>query len=106
MSTSEPLNTLLKDLLSRFNRQCPPKNNKNTNASDSQNTSLTPQQLLVVAGILSGELEVDSVLIGTDQRVEVILTGSLKKKTQLDMMLDQIGSLPFDEVVKAIIGRL
>jgi hypothetical protein len=106
MSASEPLNSLIKDIMSRLNKQCPTQNNTNTNGSGSQNNSLTPQQLIVIAGILAGELDVLSVLVANDQHVEIVLSGSLKKKTQLDKILDQIGSLPFDEVVKAIIGRL
>lgn len=45
--------------------------------------SLTPQQLLVVAGILAGLLEVDSILIDRDGQVDIVLTTSYKTKKQM-----------------------
>lgn len=65
--------------------------------------NLTPSQLLIIAGFLTGTLEVNSVLISKDQIIEIVLTGTLKKKTQLDKVMEQIGKMPFDRVVKAII---
>ncbi|NLD48519.1 MAG: hypothetical protein GX660_15245, partial [Clostridiaceae bacterium] len=70
-----------------------------------KNVVLTPSQALVVAGILGGVLEVNSVLVDKDQIVQIVLQGSLKQKTELEQMLDNIGSKPFDEVVKAMLGR-
>ncbi|MFZ5643042.1 MAG: hypothetical protein ACOY46_05585 [Bacillota bacterium] len=67
--------------------------------------SLTPSQLLVILGLLGGVFEVTSLLVDKDQEVQIVLTGSLKRKTELDKKLDEIGSLPFDEVMGAIIGR-
>lgn len=57
---------------------------------------LNPSELLVIAGLIGGVLEVDSVLVDRDQTVQIILSGSLKRKTQLDMMMEQIGKMPFD----------
>jgi hypothetical protein len=45
-------------------------------------------------------------LVDRDQIVQIVLEGSLKKKTELEKMLDEIGSMPFDEVVKAMLERL
>jgi hypothetical protein len=64
---------------------------------------LDPAQLLVIAGILSGALVVRSVWINNDQTAQIVLTGNLKRKTQLDKVMQQIGQLPFDQVVKAIV---
>ncbi len=57
-------------------------------------------------GLLAGVLEVQSVLIDRDQIVDILLEGSLKRKTRLDKMLDEIGDMPFDEVLEAIMGRV
>ena len=66
---------------------------------------LTPARLLVIAGLLSDALVVDSVLVDRDQNIEIVITGSLKRKTQLDTVMRQIGQLPFEEVVAAIVGN-
>lgn len=65
--------------------------------------TLTPSQLLVVAGLLGGVFQVISVLVDKDQTVQIVLSGSLKRKTEMDKMLDSIGSMSFDDVMKAII---
>jgi hypothetical protein len=67
--------------------------------------SLTPTEILVLAGILGGVLNVNSILINTDQEVQIILTGSLKRRTEIDKMLDAVGGKTFDEVMKAIVDR-
>ncbi|MGD8400081.1 MAG: hypothetical protein PVH64_03975 [Bacillota bacterium] len=64
---------------------------------------LDPTQILVIGGLLSGALVVRSVWVNNDQTVQFILTGNLKRKTQLDKMMEIIGQLPFDEVVKAMV---
>ncbi|MCX7921712.1 MAG: hypothetical protein N3B21_06825 [Clostridia bacterium] len=84
-------------------------NNGNGDKNKCKKLEITPSQALVIAGILGGVLEVDSVLVDKDQTVQIILEGSLKvppPKTPLEEMLDEIGSKPFDEVVKAMLGRL
>ncbi len=67
--------------------------------------SLTPSEILVMAGILGGVLRVNSILIDSDQEVQILLTGSLKRKTEMDKMLDAVGSKTFDEIMKAIINH-
>jgi hypothetical protein len=42
---------------------------------------LNPSQLLVIAGIIGGGLEVDSVLVDRNQAIQIVLSGSLKRKT-------------------------
>lgn len=101
------LNNLLKDAMSRLNPTA--SNNsitrKNSQDASSKGLTLTPSNALVIAGLLSGSLNVLSVLIDRDQAVQIVLEGSLKQKTDLEKMLDQIGSMPFDDVLKAILGR-
>lgn len=84
------------------------KTNRNENHNENNNTSkscinLIPSKLIVIAGFLSGVLEVNSVLVSRDQEVQIVLTGSLKQQTQLDQVMEQIGKLPFDQVIKSII---
>lgn len=67
--------------------------------------SITPTQALVIAGILGGTLEVASVLVDTRQVVQILLTGSLKRKTTLDKMMEQMGNMKFDDVMQALLNR-
>lgn len=78
------------------------KHKKNNNNKDCVN--LTPSQLLVIAGFLSGALEVVSVTVDKDQMVQIVLNGTLKRKTQLEKIMEQIGQLPFEEVIRAIMN--
>ncbi len=83
------------------------KQENDSGASDSNAfLGLNPSQLLVIAGIVGGVLEVDSVLVDRNQAIEIVLIGSLKRKTQLDMIMKQIGKMPFDQVVAAIMNNV
>jgi len=112
MFSPEQMNSLLKEVMRRMSGQggednteqsCTSNNAKNC---DGKQVTLTPAKLLVITGLLGGVFEVNSVLVDKDQLVEIVLAGSLKQKTQLEKMLDQIGGMPFDEVVKAFLDRL
>lgn len=80
------------------------------NGNDSSSAKPSPLQntdrLLVIAGLLTGVLNVDSILVAKDQHIEIVLTGSLKRRTELDKMLDKVGPMPFDDVMKAIMDRV
>ena len=80
--------------------------NNNEKKKNNNKLSLTPSQILVISGLLGGVLHVDSVLVDRDQHIQIILEGSLKRKTELEKMMDQIGKMPFDEVLKAMLERL
>ncbi|MCL6589302.1 MAG: hypothetical protein K6U80_05035 [Firmicutes bacterium] len=64
--------------------------------------NLTPAQILIIAGFLAGVLEVTSVLVDKDQAVQIVLSGSLKRPTQLDQVMEQIVKMPFDQVMRSI----
>jgi hypothetical protein len=119
------MDSLLNDILSRMNISNGSNGSSNTGNNGSNGAcgsgknnstgqtcglSLSPSQALVIVGILGGVLQVDSVLVDRDQEVQIILSGSLKQTTKtkspLDKLMDQLGALPFDDVVKAIVGRL
>lgn len=103
------MNTLIKDLMARLagqvngSDQCKKNTSKRENCND---IKITPSQLVVIAGILGGVLEVDSITVDKDQTVQILLEGSLKRKTELEKVMDEIGQKPFDEVLKAMLGRL
>ena len=82
------------------------KQSNQCNQSDQSKISINPSQALVIAGILGGVLDVNSILVDKDQRIEILLVGSLKQKTQLEKIMDQIGKMPFDDVLNALLGRL
>lgn len=82
------------------------KNNNGNNGNNGNKICLTPSNAIVVAGILGGVLDVNSILVDREQTVQIILIGSLKRKTELEKMMDKIGSMPFDDVVKAFLDRL
>jgi hypothetical protein len=67
---------------------------------------LEPQKILVILGLLAGVLEVTSVTVSKDQIVEFVLSGTLKRPTRLDKMLDEIGKMPFEDVMRAVMERL
>jgi hypothetical protein len=73
------------------------------NGSQTSCFNLLPPELLVIAGVVCGVLKVDSVLVNRNQGVEILLIGSLKRTTQLDKVMQQIGKMPFDQVVKSIV---
>ncbi|ABO51019.1 hypothetical protein Dred_2509 [Desulforamulus reducens MI-1] len=83
------------------------KKNKNNKCNKIENClpTLTPSQMLVILGLLGGVFEVDSVLVDKDQVIQVVLSGSLKRKTELEKIMEQVGTMPFDDVMKAIFGR-
>ena len=98
----------MQEIMAQFNSTS--KNNSGKDGKDSKNNikdkkdciNLTPSQLLVIAGFLSGALEVNSVLVNKNQDVEIVLTGTLRRKTQLEKIMEQVGKLPFEDVVKVI----
>lgn len=66
---------------------------------------ITPQKLAVIAGLLTNVLEVRSVLVDRSQILEIVLDGTLKRKTPIDKIFDQVGPLSFDLVMGAIADR-
>lgn len=110
MFSSDGLNSLAKDIMDKLSRK--EQGGKKNQASNGNGgagingCALTPSKALVIGGLLGGVLDVDSILVDKDQTVQIVLVGSLKQKSELEKMLDQIGSMPFDEVVKAMMERL
>jgi len=94
MPSPDNITEALKDLLA------------GADGSKANGGGINPSQVLIISALLTGVLEVTSVLVDRNQTIEIVLTGSLKKKTDLQRLLDQIGSETLDEVVKVMLGRL
>lgn len=116
MFSSGELNNLLEQIVSQFGQGMDNSTKatpvKSTGGYERKQTNkkkapaITPHKALVIFGLLAGVLEVKSVMIDRDQIINILLDGSLKRKTRLDKMLDEIGDMPFDEVLGAIMGRV
>jgi hypothetical protein len=108
MFSTENLNSLVRELLGQLNGTDEDRGkckNENSGSSNKNKIAIHPSQALVIAGLIGGVFEVTSVLVDKNQLVQIILTGSLKQKTQLEKMMDQVGSMPFDEVMKDVMKR-
>ncbi|TCO76857.1 hypothetical protein [Marinisporobacter balticus] len=109
MASKDPMDLLLKTVMEQLGVKEEYANiNRTCGNKKCGNANLTPGQILIILGLLGGVLEVDSITIDKSQEVNILLVGSLKRpkaKTQLEQIMDQIGSLPFDQVMKNILGR-
>lgn len=110
MSSQEKQDKLIKDILSRAAEENSSGEKTSGGESGDIMSSITPQKVLVIIGLLADVLRVDSVLVDRNQTMEVVLVGSMKrktkKKTETDKIIEQIGAMPFEEVLRAFIGRL
>ena len=107
MFSAEDLTRIEKAMASfGFGNKAKSKEGKNGGSSDKPEDppsfNLTPPQILVIAGLLAGALEVDSVSVDRDQSIGISLRGTLRRKTPVEEFMQQIGQLPFDQVMKAI----
>ncbi|NPV90312.1 MAG: hypothetical protein HPY50_06035 [Firmicutes bacterium] len=106
MLTSDQFSSLIYELLGQFGQgESADGNSSCKKGGDAKKNNLSPSQLLVIAALLSGVLEVAEVLISREQTVQIRLDGSLKRKTELDRTMEKIGGYSFDEVVQALMGR-
>lgn len=112
MSPSNDLLSLFEQALAQFTQgkgypaqNIPKTKDAGAPASKKNIPLLTPQKILVILGLLAGVLEVRSILVDRDQVIQILLEGSLRRRTKLDQMLDEIGEMPFDEVLNSIIRR-
>lgn len=68
------------------------------------NLNLNPSEILVIAGLLCGVLDVNSIFVDKDQNVEILLAGTLRRPTQMEKIMEQIGKCSFEEVMQAILN--
>lgn len=67
-------------------------------------SKLSPQQIAVIAGLLVNALTVDSVLIDKNKRLQIVLGGTLRRKTRLDRLLQEIGGMNVADVIDSILN--
>ena len=102
----------IKEIIALFNSSANSKNNTDhpEKSVASKNTTpkgnLNPSEILVLAGLLSSALEVSSISVGRDQIVEISLVGSLRRPTQMEKIMNQIGKCSFEEVIQAILKNV
>ncbi|BFH33727.1 hypothetical protein J6TS7_43500 [Paenibacillus dendritiformis] len=77
--------------------------NKKNGKKKSSPSKLTPQQIAVVVGLLANALEVTSVLIDKNQRIEIVLEGSIRKKTRADRIAEELNNISVGDLLEAIL---
>ncbi|MDF2936589.1 MAG: hypothetical protein K0Q90_1962 [Paenibacillaceae bacterium] len=66
---------------------------------------LSPQQLAVITALLSNALKVDSVLVDRNKDLEIVLTGTLRRKTKTDKLLEELEDINIGDLLDAISNR-
>ncbi|MFZ5942697.1 MAG: hypothetical protein ACOYVD_01180 [Bacillota bacterium] len=106
MLTAEYLSRLLEGINEHLNTPNNPNNNQpNKNKQERSGCTLTPAQVLIILGILGGVLFVDSIQVTKDQLINIVLQGSLQRPTKADKVLEEMGSMSFDQVMQALIKK-
>ncbi|WZL72694.1 hypothetical protein QBE52_16755 [Clostridiaceae bacterium 35-E11] len=112
MFSKDQMDLLMKKIMSQLNideeedPQC--QSNKKQRSNNNNNNcklDLSPSQILIILALISGALEVDSLLVDKNQEIQIVLVGTLKQKTQMEKIMDQVGTMPFDEVMRTLLGR-
>lgn len=80
-------------------------NGKNGKKTTSKQPKLSPQQVAVVIGLLTDALDVLSVLVDRDQNIQIVLQGSLRKKTKVDQLVDDLGDVSVSDLIEAFIRK-
>ncbi|MDR5659603.1 hypothetical protein RH915_08860 [Serpentinicella sp. ANB-PHB4] len=83
-------------------------NDQELNSIEEKQLNIKPSQVLALSGLLAGVFDVTSIVIRRNQQVELVLAGSLKRneKTDLERLMSEIGKMPFDEVLKAMLSDM
>ena len=66
---------------------------------------LSPQQLAVITALLSNALKVDSVLEDRNKDLQIVLTGTLRRKTKTDKLLEELEEINIGDLLDAISNR-
>jgi len=67
--------------------------------------ALTPSEIIVILGILAGTLEPISIIVDRNQGVQIILSGSLKKKIVVEDEVKEIENEYLSSAIKALIAK-
>lgn len=74
--------------------------------SSSKPLKLSPQQIAVVAALLTNSLIVQSILIDKDQTVEIVLQGTLRRKTRMDDLLEELQDMSVGDILDSIKNQI
>lgn len=66
---------------------------------------LTTEQIAVITAILTNTVSVNAVFIYKDQKVQIVLEGTVRKKTKMDKLLDQMSGLSVGDLLNSISNR-
>ncbi|MBG9794541.1 hypothetical protein ABD76_19245 [Paenibacillus dendritiformis] len=80
-------------------------NNRNNKRKNNAGPKLSPQQIAVIVGLLTNALQVESVLIDRNQAIEIVLVGSIRRKTKADYVAEQMGGVSVAELIQAILRQ-
>ncbi|NEU29668.1 hypothetical protein GN156_02620 [bacterium LRH843] len=86
----------------------PPRHNPNycqQPKNEQKKKQLSPDNLAVIAALLTNALVVQSVLINRDQTIEVLLSGSLKQKSEIDKLVEQVKNVPVGEFLNSLLNK-
>ncbi|WP_166246474.1 hypothetical protein [Paenibacillus turpanensis] len=81
-------------------------NGKNQNGSANgkrPKPRLSPQQLAVIAGLLSNALIVESVLVDKDQQLQIVLSGTLRRKSRTDRLIEELRDVSVGDLIKSLL---
>ena len=71
----------------------------------SKNRKLSPQQLAVIVGLLTNALDVESVLLDKDQNIQIVLEGSIRRKTKADRIAAALDDVSVGDLFAALLRR-
>ncbi|WP_077324170.1 hypothetical protein [Virgibacillus siamensis] len=80
-------------------------NSSNSNNNTSLNLddlNLSPQKIAIIAALMTDVLQTNSVTVDKEQTVFVELTGSLRRKTRADQMVEEMKGMSFGEILEAL----
>lgn len=75
------------------------------NKASFRGRKLSPQQAAVITALLLDALKVDSVLVDKDQTVQIVLQGSLRKKTRMDEIMDEMSEMTLGDLLDSLMKR-
>lgn len=80
-------------------------NQNGKNGKKSNQSKLSPQSIAVIVGLLTNALDVESVLVDKNKNVQIVLSGSFRKKTKADLIVDELGDVNVRELLAAFLRK-
>ncbi|WP_413379646.1 hypothetical protein [Alkalihalobacillus sp. 1P02AB] len=80
-------------------------NQKKKESFDKNKYKLSPNEIAVITALLTKALTVQSILIDREQTVQILLEGSLKKRSELDKLIDEIRDVPIGDFIASLLNQ-